>query len=107
MLLPDPVRKYFDADRANDPAALARTFTVDGVVADEGRSLAGHKAIESWWHETKAKYQHVTEPMATVQGDATLEVRARLTGRFPSSPAILTFLFRITGDHIAHLEIRA
>ena len=106
MTLPDPVQRYFEADRANDPEALARTFLPDGIVEDEGRTFARHEAIEGWWRETKAKYEHVTEPLDSVEQDGVLRVRARLTGRFPSSPAILTFLFRMTGDAIARLEVR-
>ena len=55
----------------------------------------------------KAKYQHVIEPLETAeQGDVTT-VRARVTGQFPGSPAMLTFAFRLKGDQITRLEIGA
>lgn len=105
MTLPNPVQRYFEADRANDPEALARTFAPDGIVEDEKRTFAGHQAIEGWWRETKAKYERVTEPLEPVEQDGVLRVRARLIVRFPSSPAILTFQFRLTGNHITRLEV--
>jgi hypothetical protein len=32
-------------------------------------------------------------------------VRARVSGNFPGSPAMLTFTFGLTGDRISELEI--
>ena len=107
MNLPFPIQTYFDADRRNDGDALIHAFAPDAVVRDEGQSHAGHQAIDAWWRDGKIRYQHVIEPLeAAGQGDLT-EVRARVTGQFPGSPAILTFAFRLKGDRIAGLEIGA
>jgi hypothetical protein len=35
------------------------------------------------------------------------KVRARVTGQFPGSPAMLTFVFRLEGEQITRLEIGA
>jgi len=40
LKLPEPIAAYFEADR-RDGAAVARCFTNDGVVIDEGRTYAG------------------------------------------------------------------
>ena len=63
MNLPSPIQTYFDADRSNDGEALIHAFAPDAVVNDEGQSYAGHQAIDAWWREAKAKYQHVIEPL--------------------------------------------
>lgn len=107
MLLPLPVQRYFDADDRNDGEALARAFAPDAVVADEGRSHAGLAAIEAWWRDAKAKAQHRNTPIAAVGTADRTEVRTRVSGQFPGSPVTLTFAFRLAGDRIAALEIRA
>jgi hypothetical protein len=107
MNLPFPIQAYFDADRQSDVGALIHAFAPDGVVKDEGRSHAGHRAIDAWWRDVKTRYRHVTEPLeAAGNGDLT-KVRARVTGQFPGSPAMLTFTFRLKGDQITGLEIGA
>ena len=107
MSLPFPIQIYFDADIRGDGDALIDAFVADAVVADEGRTHAGHQAISAWWRSGKAKYRHVIEPLETAgQGDVRT-VRARVTGQFPGSPAILTFAFGLKGDRITRLEIGA
>ena len=107
MNLPSPIDIFFDADLRHDSEALISVFTPDAVVEDEGRSYTGRQAIDGWWRAAKTKYQHVTEPLeATEKGDVT-KVRAKVTGQFPSSPATLTFAFRIKGDQITSLDISA
>ena len=64
-------------------------------------------AIEAWWREVKAKYQHVIEPLEVVEKDDVTQVRARVTGQFPGSPVTLTFAFRLKGEQITGLEIGA
>ena len=39
--------------------------------------------------------------------DGVTEVRGKVTGRFPGSPAILTYAFRLERDQISRLEIAA
>ena len=106
MNLPSPIQTYFDADERNDGDALVQVFSPDAVVKDEGQSYAGRQAIDAWWREAKAKYQHVIEPLdgITVMDDVT-RVRAKVTGQFPGSPAIINFAFRLSGDQIAELDL--
>jgi hypothetical protein len=107
MNLPSAIQAYFDADRSNDGAALIRAFAPDAVVRDEGQSHAGHQAIEAWWREAKAKYQHVIVPLEWVEKDDVTQVRARVIGQFPGSPVTLTFAFRLDHEQITGLEIGA
>jgi hypothetical protein len=107
MDLPSPIQTYLDADRSRDGDAFIRAFARDAVVEDEGRSHAGHQAIGAWWRETKEKYQTVMEPLAMSEEDGVTKVCFRVAGRFPGSPALISFAFRLEGDRIATLKISA
>ena len=51
--LPKPIAAYFAADRG-DSEAVARCFTDNAVVKDEGRTYDGLAAIKKWKSETSA-----------------------------------------------------
>lgn len=105
MNIPEGVAAYFDADRSNDPDAVAAAFAEDAVVLDEGGRHEGRAAIRRWWAAAKEATQHVTEPVAaTTRGDA-VEVRASVSGTFPGSPVMLQFRFTLAHGRILRLEI--
>ncbi|WP_439626806.1 nuclear transport factor 2 family protein [Shinella sp.] len=105
MDMPDAVKAYFDADRRNDPDALAAVFSVGAVVKDEGRRREGVGEIRSWWVAAKERYHHVAEPIETTGAGDSVSVRAVVTGQFPNSPASLDFSFTLMDDRIVGLEI--
>lgn len=106
MMMPTCVQAYFDADSRNDPDALAGLFSPDAIVEDERARHQGPDAIRQWWASAKAKSNFVNEPIeTTAMGDETV-VRARVSGDFPGSPAILRFGFTLRNDEIVKLEIR-
>lgn len=107
MHLPSPIQAYFDADDRDDGEALTRSFASDAIVRDEGRTFAGLQAIGAWWRETKDRYQTAIEPLEAGIEDTVTTVRARVTGQFPGSPAMIRFRFRLDGDRISHLDIGA
>ena len=104
--LPTPVAAYFAAENGDDVTALAHCFAENASVQDEGRTMKGLAAIQRWKTETKRKYQHTVEPLASVRKDGKTIVRTRLTGEFPGSPVELQFVFGLEGDRISSLEIR-
>jgi len=105
--LATPIAIYIAAENRGDTEAMDQCFAQDAVVRDEGRTFEGLAAIKQWKAETKKKYQHTVEPLASVQkGDKTV-VTNRLTGNFPGSPIELQFIFKLDGDKIASLEIRS
>ena len=107
MKLPAPLEIYFAADKAGGDAVPLSAFAPDGVVTDEGRTHVGHDAIAAWWRAAKAQYGHVAEPHEVSEQAGLTVVRTQVTGRFPGSPAMLTFAFRIAGGKIAALRIGA
>ena len=99
--LPTPI----GAANRGETEALAQCFAESAVVRDEGKTIQGLAAIKKWMVETKQKYQHTIEPLASTQKDGKTIVTNRLTGNFPGSPIELEFVFTLDGDEIAALEI--
>lgn len=107
MDLHPAIETYFAADGRRARDVLTGAFALDATVADEGRTHVGREDIGDWWSETKARYQTVLQPIEASQVAGATVVRARVTGDFPGSPAILTFVFRLQDDQIKALEIGA
>jgi hypothetical protein len=105
ITLPLPIGAYYTAEQSNDFAALARCFSPDGVVRDEGRTIEGRAAIAAWMAEAKAKYRHQTEVLSAREADGTWLVRVRVSGAFPNSPVTLEQAFRLANGAIAALDI--
>ena len=103
--LPTPIAIYIAAENRGDTDALAQCFAEDAVVRDEGQTIEGLAAIKQWKAETKKKYQHTIEPLASTQKDGKIMVTNRLTGNFPGSPIELEFVFTLDSNKIASLEI--
>src|SRR5262249_25602220 len=102
--LPGPIAAYFAADRQGGEA-VARCFTEDAFVKDEGRTYCGRAAIRQWKEEASTRYQYTCEPFACEPRDGIVVVTSRLTGTFPGSPVSLRFFFALEGDKIVSLEI--
>lgn len=106
MDMPDAVKAYFDADRANDPRALTEAFSADAVVEDEGARHVGISAIRIWWAIAKEKFHHLAEPIETTTNGDNVSVRATVSGQFPNSPVTLEFSFTIKHGKIVALRIQ-
>jgi hypothetical protein len=102
--LPEPVAEYFGADRVHGEA-VARCFTGDAVVKDEGHTHTGIDAIRKWKTEASAKYRYTVVPLASEKQGGTTVVTSRLTGSSPGSPVTLRYFFRLERGKIAFLEI--
>ena len=105
--LPTPISIYIGAENRGDTEALAQCFAEGAVVRDEGKTIEGLAAIKQWNPETRKKYQHTIQPLASFQKDGTTIVTTRLTGNFPGSPIEHHFVFTLDGNKIASLEIRS
>ena len=103
--LPEPIAAYFAADKLGGEA-IARCFTQDAVVKDEGRAYTGLESICQWKAAASAKYQYTCEPFRSEQAGVNTVVSCHLTGTFPGSPIDLRYLFRLERGKVASLEIR-
>lgn len=106
LTLPEPIAAYFHADR-QDAAAVARCFTRDGVVRDEGHTHTGPAAIEAWKAEASARYTYTATPRALEMHERRYIVTSRVAGTFPGSPVDLRYAFTLQRGRIATLEIGA
>ena len=102
--LPVPIDAYFSADRDNSEA-VARCFTENAVVKDEGQTYSGLAAIKKWKTDSSKKYTYTTVPLRSDEQDGKIIVTSRVTGNFPGSPIDLRYFFGLEGDKIASLEI--
>ena len=105
--LPVPIAAFFDAESRSDGEALSQTFAEDGVVLDEGHVIQGFAAIRHWLAETRRKYEHTVEPLASEMSDDETVVTCRLSGSFPGSPIKVRFIFKLDGNAITSLEVRS
>lgn len=106
MDLPDPIARYFAADRASEPARVGQCFTEDATVRDEGAIHRGRTAISDWKTGSSQKYRYTVEPLSVAQDADRIIVTSRLEGDFPGSPVDLHYAFTLEGGQIAALEIR-
>lgn len=102
--LPEPLAAYFDADQRGGKA-VARCFTSNGRVVDEGQTHVGLAAIEAWKSAASGKYSYTAEPFALARENRTYIVTSRVTGDFPSSPVDLRYAFTLERGKISTLEI--
>lgn len=102
--LPEPISAYFEADR-HDGHAVARCFTRNGVVLDEGRTHSGAAAIEAWKNEASAKYSYTAEPRTLEVQGGRYVVTSQMSGDFPGSPLDLRYTFLLERGKIASLEV--
>jgi hypothetical protein len=103
--LPTPIASYIGAANRGETEVLAQCFAESALVRDEGKTIEGLAAIKKWMVETKQKYRHTIEPLASTQKDGKTIVTNRLTGNFPGSPIELEFVFTLDREKIAALEI--
>jgi hypothetical protein len=102
--LPDPIAAYLAAD-TQGPDDVARCFTPQGVVKDEGQTYIGREAIKAWKAESSTLYTYTTKPFSVELIDGIHVVYCHVAGSFPGSPIDLKFLFRLERGLIANLEI--
>lgn len=105
ITLPRAIADYFALDKARNAQEIADCFTPDAVVVDEGNTYAGQDAIRQWMANASTKYTYTVEPFALDEIAGQVVVTSHLVGNFPGSPVDLRYLFVLTGDRIARLEI--
>ncbi|WP_202840316.1 nuclear transport factor 2 family protein [Luteimonas saliphila] len=102
--LPEPIAAYFAAD-SQDAQAVARCFTRDARVLDEGKTHSGLAAIEAWKTDSSARYTYTAKPHTLEKQGRTYVVTACVAGNFPGSPVDLRYGFTLERGKIATLEI--
>ena len=104
--LPGVTGEYFTAANAFDVDRTSALFAENAEVMDEGKRLVGREAIREWIERTMREFAATASPEHVDIRGASVVVIALVSGRFPGSPARLTFHFTVAGDQIAALEIQ-
>lgn len=105
LTLPEPIAAYFAAEHNTE--ALARCFTANAVLTDDGHTCTGVDAITAFLAAASTKYAATTVPFDLERVDGFPVVRARVSGNFPGSPINLSYRFRLERGLIASMEITA
>jgi hypothetical protein len=103
-LLP-PVRAVFDATNAADSDAFVAAFTEDGVIDDWGTVYTGHDSIRGWDSTDNIGVQARFAPSTARWDDDEYVVTATVTGNGFNGES--DFRFRLAGDRVSRLTIRA
>ncbi|WP_075289335.1 nuclear transport factor 2 family protein [Pararhizobium arenae] len=105
ITLPKAIKAYFEADRTGDPDAIAGTFTENGIVKDKGKIHKGRNAIRAWMADEAQQYSYTVEPFSIAIENGKTQVTAHAVGDFPGSPVDLRFIFALSDEKVAELEI--
>lgn len=103
MNLPKVVTDLIKTQNNFDSVAYANCFTETAVVFDEGKTHNGRKEIEKWIDEANKKYQATMKPLEYSETEHTL--KTEVSGTFPGSPIVMTYLYEFQDDLIQSLKI--
>jgi hypothetical protein len=103
--LPYPVLDLLRAANAHHTAGFVQRFTADGVVDDWGREFRGPEAIRGWSDAEFIGVEVTLDVTGVDTGDEEVVVAAQVGGNGFNGPS--HFSFRIDGDHISRMTIRA
>jgi hypothetical protein len=103
--LPTPIATYIGAANRGETEALGNALPRARSCGMKAKRSKAWPRSRNGWLETRQKYQHTIEPLASTQKDGKTIVTNRLTGNFPGSPIELEFVFTLERGKIAALEI--
>ena len=103
--VPAEVARLLDAANAGDISAFLAGFTEDGVVDDWGREFRGAAAIRGWSDNEFIGKQVSLDVTEVVTEDDETVVTAQVGGNGFNGPS--HFSFRVAGDRVSRMTIRA
>ncbi len=103
--LPAPVAALLDAANANDTEAFLGSLTADAVVDDWGREFRGPDAIRGWSDGEFIGVAVTLDVTDVERRDDETTVTATVGGDGFNGPS--HFTFRVSGDRVARMTIRA
>jgi ketosteroid isomerase-like protein len=103
--LPQTINDYVNASNAHDVKSILACFSDTATVRDEGQTLQGKRAIESWIVKTIKKYKFQLKPLNARSTDAETVVSIEVSGTFDGSPVTLDYHFGLEAGKITSLAI--
>jgi len=104
--LPGVIKNYVAASNAHDAKTILSCFSDDALVYDEGETLHGKKAIETWISRTIEKYKFHFKPLSVKDHDSEVVVAVEVSGTFDGSPVTLDYHFTIENEKISSLAVK-
>jgi hypothetical protein len=106
-VVPEVIRRYFEADDRRDVDGVVALFADDAEVRDEAQVWSGLAEIRSWREGPVARFQYTNDVQsATRAAEDEFRLAGQIVGNFPGGTAELTWRFKLAGDRIVGLEIR-
>jgi hypothetical protein len=105
--LPEPLPAYVAAKNAHDVEGQVACFAPDGVVDDEGETIAGTALIRAWAERVTAAYDLTVEPSGWTGTADRGVMTAMVSGDFPGSPLEFRFHLSLADDLITSLRTEA
>lgn len=99
------ISDYFTASNARDADGIAKCFTPDAVVIDEGKERKGIAEILEWKAWAEKKFQPIYDVLDAAEVDGRTVVTCKISGTFPGSPVDLRFAFTLDNGKISRLEV--
>ncbi|MGW4643648.1 nuclear transport factor 2 family protein [Sphaerisporangium sp. NPDC004334] len=100
------MERYFRAAEGHDHEAVARCFTEDGTVSDEGHTYRGRSEIGGWREATAGRWTYTVTVLDTAHtGGDDYEAHTLVRGDFPGGEVRLTYGFTLRDGLIAGLRI--
>jgi len=99
------IQRYVKASNQHDMESILACFSDDALIHDEGETLQGKKAIESWIVKTIEKYKFQFKPLGVKDEEPEVVVAIEVSGTFRASPVTLDYHFKIGNDRIDSLAI--
>ena len=105
MKLPSIIADLLTAQEKYDSNAFSECFSDDAVVFDEGRTYRGKKEVRQWNEMTNTRYKTKYEPLEVTNKGDKITLKAKISGTFPGSPAIIKYHFETKNGKITSLQI--
>jgi hypothetical protein len=103
--LPPIIQKYVEASNQHNVKSILACFSDKAIVRDEGETLRGKDAIDSWIVKTIEKYKFKFKPVSLKEDDTSVIVAIEVSGTFRGSPVTPDYHFAIENDKIFSLTI--
>ena len=105
MKLPPIIADLLTAQEKYDSKAFSECFSDDAVVFDEGKTYRGKKEVRQWNEMTNTRYKTKYEPLEVTNKGDKITLKAKISGTFPGSPAIIKYHFETKNGKITSLQI--
>jgi ketosteroid isomerase-like protein len=104
--LPAVITSYLKAHMARDVDVAVKSYAIDGVVTDEGKTYRGAKEIRQWLSRSASEFTYTIEITGATKVNAnSFIVMHHLEGNFPGGRVDLQFRFNLRDGAISHLTI--